>query len=88
MSVSFFANFFITNSTFLFQIYIQNVFSFHLILAEWGPPGPFSSPFGFAEVLELETLIFKLEKTIIAHFKDLDKPIKMASLNLKGYFLF
>ena len=51
-------------------------------------PGPFSSPFGFEEVLELETLIFKLEKTIIAHFKDLDKPIKMASLNLKGYFLF
>ena len=63
-------------------------YGFWYKLAEWGPPGPFSSPFGFEEVLELETLIFKLEKTIIAHFKDLDKPIKMASLNLKGYFLF
>ena len=51
-------------------------------------PGPFSSPFGFEEVLELETSIFKLQKTIIAHFEDLDKPIKMTSLNLKNYLLF
>ncbi len=51
-------------------------------------PGPFSSPFGFEEVLELETSIFKLEKTIIAHFKDLNKPVKMTSLNIKDYYLF
>ena len=51
-------------------------------------PGPFSSPFGFEEVLELDTSIFNLEKTIIAHFKDLNKPVKMTSLNIKNYYLF
>ena len=46
-------------------------------------PGPFGSPFGDEEVLELETSIFKLEKTIIAYFKDLENSVKMASLNFK-----
>ena len=60
------------------------VHSMNLIYSQNGAlPGPFGSPFGYEEVLELETSIFKLEKIIIAHFKDLDKSAKMASLNVK-----
>ena len=51
-------------------------------------PGPFSSPFGYEEVLELETSIFKLQKTIIARFKDLEKSVRMASLNFMQNLLF
>ena len=51
-------------------------------------PGPFGSPFGYEVVLELETSIFKLQKTIIARFKDLEKSVKMVSLNFMQNLLF
>ena len=44
-------------------------------------PGPFSSPFGYEEVLELENSIFKLEKPIIPQNKGLNKPVKMTPLD-------